>query len=58
MTPDTAALRATPLFYVDDVTGEPCPTRGNVLCTVPWSANGTHRHHDGRLDRHAPEEGS
>jgi hypothetical protein len=36
------------LFFVDTVTGERCPQRGSLLCTV---TDRDHRHRDGRVNR-------
>lgn len=38
--------------YVDEVTHEPCPTRGNLLCTIP---NRDHRHIAEHMIPTAPE---
>lgn len=31
-------------FYWNTQTGEPCPRRGNVLCTLPWTPDHLHAH--------------
>jgi len=44
-------------FFWDTETGEPCPRRGNVLCTLPWTPRHRHAHRehadkdDAALDR-------
>lgn len=36
-------------FYRNTETGEPCPRRGNVLCTLPWTPEHRHAHREPSL---------